>query len=134
MSTEQSVKQYRSANKRSLLTAMKNGALNRCPSCGKGKLFRKYLKPHDNCAHCNEELHHHQADDAPPYFTIFILGHILVPLVIAFESAYSPPLWVHVAIWFPVTIILALILLQITKGATIGLQWAFQMHGFGDKK
>lgn len=134
MNTEQSTHQFTSENKRSVLTAMKHGALNKCPSCGKGKLFRQYLKPHDNCPSCNEELFHHQADDAPPYFTIFILGHILIPLVIYFEAAYTPSLWVHAAIWTPVTIILGLVFLQITKGATIGLQWAFRMHGFDSRK
>ena len=41
------------------------------------------------------------------------------------------PGWVHLAIWVPLTIILALVLLQPFKGAVIGLQWANRMHGFG---
>ena len=62
--------------------AVRRGLSLKCPSCGIGKMYRAYLKVNDTCPHCGEELHHHRADDAPPYFTIFILGHIVVPLVL----------------------------------------------------
>ena len=116
--------------KRSVSIAMWNGAKGKCPACGKGSLFDGYLKVKDTCSECNQELHHHQADDAPPYFTILILGHILVPIIIGIEQAYTPSLWVHAAIWTPTTIILSLVFLRIIKGAIIGLQWASRMHGF----
>ncbi len=75
-------------------------------------------------------LHHHRADDAPPYFTIIIVGHIVVGLVLAVEMAYHPPLWLHAALWLPLTVILALVILMPIKGALVGLQWALRMHGF----
>jgi len=93
-------------------------------------MFRRYLKVVDACPHCGEELHHHRADDAPPYFTIVIVGHIVVGLVLAVEMAYRPPLWVHAALWLPLTLILALTVLPIVKGALVALQWALLMHGF----
>ncbi len=117
-------------DKRSIVKAMWYGSKGQCPSCGDGALFSKYLKVNNNCPNCQEELFHHQADDAPPYFTILILGHIIVPIVIAVESTWQPPLWLHALIWFPTTIALSLVFLQITKGAIIGLQWALKMHGF----
>jgi uncharacterized protein (DUF983 family) len=116
--------------KRSVFQAMLRGALGRCPACGEGRLFGRYLKVADHCAVCNEALHHHRADDAPPYFTILIAGHLLVPLLIAFEAAFRPALWVHAAIWVPVTLVLCLALLPVVKGAIVGLQWALYMHGF----
>jgi uncharacterized protein (DUF983 family) len=75
-------------------------------------------------------LFHHRADDAPPYFTIFIVGHIIVSLVITVELVYWPPLWLHFVIWLPLTILLSLALLPVVKGAIVGLQWALKMHGF----
>lgn len=116
---------------RRILPAMLCGALGRCPACGKGRLFWRYLKVTDECGHCGEALHHQRADDAPPYFTIFIAGHLLVPMVLALESAYRPSLWLHAAIWIPVTIAMCLALLPPIKGAIVGLQWANSMHGFG---
>ena len=75
-------------------------------------------------------VHHHRADDAPAYFTIVIVGHIVVGLVLAVEMAYRPALWVHAALWLPLTVILTLVLLPSVKGALVGLQWALRMHGF----
>ena len=82
---------------RSVLTSLLRGAKLTCPSCGKGAMFRRYLKVADECPSCGEELHHHRADDAPPYFTIVIVGHVVVSLLLAVEMAYRPPLWLHAA-------------------------------------
>jgi uncharacterized protein (DUF983 family) len=115
---------------RSVLTAMLRGAKLTCPSCGRGAMYRRYLKVADECPSCGEELHHHRADDAPPYFTIVIVGHVVVSLLLAVEMAYRPPLWLHAALWLPLTVLLALVLLPPIKGALVGLQWALLMHGF----
>jgi len=93
-------------------------------------MFRRYLKVADECPACGEALHHHRADDAPPYFTIVIVGHIVVGLLLAVEMAYRPPLWLHAVIWLPLTVLLALLILPSIKGALVGLQWALLMHGF----
>jgi uncharacterized protein (DUF983 family) len=109
---------------------MLRGAQLRCPACGVGPMFRRYLKVADHCPNCGEALHHHRADDAPPYFTIVIVGHIVVGLVLSLEMAYRPPLWVHAAIWVPLTFLLCLAMLPVIKGALVALQWALRMHGF----
>jgi len=116
---------------RPLRPALLRGFLKRCPACGEGRMFRAYLKVSDNCPHCGEELHHHRADDAPPYFTIVIVGHIVVSLMLAIELRYLPPIWVHMAIWPALTLISSLWLLPSIKGAVVGGQWAMHMHGFG---
>lgn len=116
---------------RSLPEAMMRGFREKCPACGQGQLYRKYLKVNDACPSCGEELHHQRADDAPPYFTMVIVGHIVVGGILALEQAYAPPSWVQFAIWLPILLILSLWLLPRVKGALIGLQWAFRMHGFG---
>jgi uncharacterized protein (DUF983 family) len=115
---------------RPLVAAMLRGARGRCPKCGEGALFDGYLTVRRECAACGEQLHHHRADDAPPYFTILIVGHVIVSLVLAVEIAYAPPLWLHALLWIPLTIASSLALLRPIKGAVVGLQWAFYMHGF----
>ncbi len=115
---------------RSAWTAIRRGFLCRCPACGKGKLFRRYLKPVDACEACGEDLSHQRADDAPPYFTIFIVGHIVVPLLLYVEIHYKPDVYLQLLFWLPFTLFLSLLLLQPVKGAVIGWQWAFYMHGF----
>ncbi|MBZ9991943.1 DUF983 domain-containing protein [Mesorhizobium sp. BH1-1-5] len=119
---------------RPLWTAMKRGMLGRCPHCGKGKLFHAFVKPVDKCEVCGEGLHHHRADDLPAYLVIVIVGHIVLGSFMAVEATVTLSNWQHALIWVPLTIILALVLLQPVKGAVIGLQWALYMHGFGDEK
>jgi uncharacterized protein (DUF983 family) len=120
----------RSTGERSVLLSLVRGARLTCPACGKGAMFRRYLKVADECPACGEALHHHRADDAPPYFTIVIVGHIVVGLLLAVEMAYRPPLWLHAVIWLPLTVLLALLILPSIKGALVALQWALLMHGF----
>ncbi|WP_407950735.1 DUF983 domain-containing protein [Parvibaculum sp.] len=119
---------------RPAFTSILRGFGGLCPSCGRGRIFHRFLKVADACPNCGEELHHHQADDAPPYFTIMIVGHIVVPLMLWLELDYLPPLWVHAAIWPTLTLLLSLWFLPRIKGAVVGWQWALRMHGFDGVK
>jgi uncharacterized protein (DUF983 family) len=82
------------------------------------------------CSRCREDLSHQRSDDAPPYFTMVIVGHLIVPLMLAVAFVVDWSMWTHFAVWLPLTLTLTLGLLQPVKGATIGLQWALRMHGF----
>lgn len=118
------------SEKRDLGQAIKRGFLGRCPHCGNGRLFRKFLKVVDECPSCREEYRHQRADDAPAYLVILIVGHIVVPLALLVEKLYQPPHWLAFSIWLPLTLLMSLALLQPLKGAVVGLQWAQRMHGF----
>jgi uncharacterized protein (DUF983 family) len=120
-----------SGDSRDVWRSLLRGFRLQCPRCGQGRLFRRFLKVADVCPHCGEELHHHRADDAPAYFTIAIVGHVVVGGALWLERAYAPATWVHSAIWLPLTLALSLWLLPRIKGALVGLQWALRMHGFG---
>jgi len=116
---------------RSVLGSIRRGLNCRCPGCGAGSLYASYLKVRDTCPLCAEELHHQRADDAPPYFTILIVGHLVLAGALILEQAIAPAPWVQFLLWIPLTIGLALALLPRIKGALIGIQWANRMHGFG---
>ena len=111
-------------------TSMIRGARKKCPSCGEGSVFSSFLKVIDNCPTCGEELHHQRSDDAAPYFTIFIIGHIIVPLIVLMETYIVPPVWVYGVTLLPLIVVLTLLILPRVKGAIVGLQWALKMHGF----
>ena len=93
-------------------------------------MFRAFLKVADRCTACEEDLHHQRADDAPAYFVILAVGHIVLSLTLSVELAFTPPYWVHLAMWLPLTLALSLGLLQPFKGAIVAWQWAHYMHGF----
>lgn len=115
---------------RSWKSAMARGLFCRCPACGKGHLFRAFIKVADTCDVCGEDLHHQRADDAPPYFTMMVVGHIVIPALVIVERVWHPEIWLQLAFWVPMTFALTLGLLQPIKGAIVGLQWALRMHGF----
>ena len=114
---------------RRLLDGLRRGVAQRCPNCGRGALFGRYLKVNPVCPSCGLALGEFRADDAPPYFTILIVGHIVVPAMLILEEMRHPPEWVHLALWLPLTLILTLVLLPRVKGAVIGAQWAANIRG-----
>ena len=111
--------------------SIKRGWKQTCPCCGKGPMYKSYLKVNDACPSCGEELHHQRADDAPPYFTMMIVGHIVVGGILVLEQNYALDLWLQLAIWLPAVVLLSLWLLPRVKGALVAYQWACRMHGFG---
>jgi uncharacterized protein (DUF983 family) len=120
----------KSTEQRAVWPAVQNGMKLRCPNCGKGHVFRAYLKVADTCDVCGEELMHHKADDMPPYLGILIVGHLIVGIMLELELHAEVAPWVYMATMIPAALILPLILLPSIKGAVVGLQWARRMHGF----
>jgi len=110
------------------------GLRGRCPACGEGHLFGRFMKVAPACDRCAEPFHHHRADDFPAYLVIFIVGHVIVPLTLYVEIAFMPPYWLHALIWLPLVIGMALALLQPVKGMIVALQWHTGMHGFADSR
>ncbi len=118
---------------RSTSEAMLRGFRGKCPNCGDGALYKSYLKVAEACPVCGEDLHHQRADDAPAYFTILIVAHIIGAGILFTETTWHPADWVHWVIWIPMLIVLCLTLLPRIKGILVGLQWAQRMHGFAAK-
>ncbi|WP_042442813.1 DUF983 domain-containing protein [Azospirillum sp. B510] len=105
------------------------GLIGCCPNCGRGRLLRNFLKPVDRCSVCGEAYGHLRADDAPPWMTILIVGHIVIPALLAVEQTYEPPTWVHLTVWPVLTLVLTLILLPRCKGLVLGLLWSTGAQG-----
>ena len=110
-----------------LSTAIGRGLRGRCPACGEGQIFDGYLKVVGVCRDCAAPLGLARADDAPPYFTILLVGHIIVPLLYLVERSSQPPLWIMSAIFLPLTLFLALGLIRPIKGGTVGLMLNLNM-------
>jgi len=125
-----SVKQNETAP-RDWRAALKTGFRMRCPACGEGHMFYRFLKVSDCCPHCGEELHHHRADDAPPYFTILVVAHVIGALMLLVEEHNDAlDVRIHMVLWPVLTLLLVFWLLPRFKGALIAYQWALRMHGF----
>jgi uncharacterized protein (DUF983 family) len=116
---------------RSVGQAMWRGTLCRCPHCGKGAMFRAYLKVADQCETCGEQLNLHRADDFPPYIAIMIVGHLLVGIMLHMDMVWHVNPLTYLYTMVPLAVILPLAMLPSIKGAIVGMQWANGMYGFG---
>jgi uncharacterized protein (DUF983 family) len=115
---------------RPLVAALLRGLACRCPACGTGRLYRRFLTITPSCADCGEALHHARPDDAPAYFVMLVVGHVVVSLAMSLEFGFSPPIWITLAFSVTTACALTLALLPPAKGLVIALQWSFWMHGF----
>ena len=107
------------------------GLACKCPRCGRGALFDGYLTVAERCTVCGLDLRKADSGDGPAVFIIFILGFLVVPLALLVESNFTPPMWVHLAIW-PVAIVGgALALLRPMKGVMIALQYRHKASDSG---
>ena len=99
------------------------GLACRCPRCGRGRLFAGLLNVAPRCEACGLDLAQHDSGDGPAVFVILILGFIVVGLALWVELAYEPPFWVHAALWAPLILVGALLLLRPFKATLIALQY-----------
>ena len=111
--------------------AVMRGLRQRCPNCGKGQLFTKYLKVADKCPECAEELFHHRADDGPAYLTILLVGHVLAFGIHFMWVQFRPEPMVMATTLTVAAVAMSLYLLPRMKGMVVAIQWARRMHGFG---
>ncbi|MBC9179163.1 DUF983 domain-containing protein [Pseudoroseomonas ludipueritiae] len=118
------------ADQPSFLTMIGRGARNRCPVCGEGHVFRGFLTLAPACEHCGTDFSELRADDAPPYIVIFLVGHILVPLIFVVEKVWLPPMWLHMVVWLPLFALVSTLALRPVKGAVIG--WMLRLGPTGD--
>jgi len=109
--------------KPSILTLLARGARKTCPRCGEGDVLRGYLKQVDSCSACGESLSHIQADDAPPWLTIMVVGHIMISLVMALETNFDIPMAWEISGVVVLSAILTGVLLPVCKGIVIAVMW-----------
>lgn len=112
-----------------LSRAVARGLSCRCPRCGRGNIFTRYLKPAATCSNCDEPYGEIRTDDIAPYFTILVVGHLIVPLVLMVEKLYAPDVWIHWTIWPPLTLALSFLVLPRVKGAVMGWMWWLGIRG-----
>jgi uncharacterized protein (DUF983 family) len=103
--------------------AVLRGLKGRCPACGDGPLFWKYLKVNGRCQACDQDLARYPADDGPAYLTILLTGHLIVAPMLLF-----PIMWQNPAVSLPIIFALlataTLAVLPRVKGGWIGLMYA----------
>ncbi len=104
------------------------GLAGRCPRCGEGKLYRSLLKPVEHCSICGLDMSFAEEGDGPAVLVILLLGGVIAGMVLAFENMFHPPIWLHILIWLPVTLVLSIYALKLMKGIMIAAQFKTKAH------
>ncbi|MCA1297773.1 DUF983 domain-containing protein [Stappia indica] len=99
------------------------GMKGRCPRCGQGRLFKGFLSTAERCSNCGLDFDFADSGDGPAVFIIMAVGFIVVALMLVVEISFRPPIWLHMLLWLPLTVILGLGLLRPLKGVMIAQQY-----------
>jgi uncharacterized protein (DUF983 family) len=110
------------------------GMNGRCPNCGKGRLFSRFLKVEDHCAARGAAFHHERANDLPAWVVILIVGYVVEGSIVEVETFSDTPLWLQEILWPSLVVVLSLALIRPIKGPVIALQWSLRRHGFRKSK
>lgn len=94
-----------------------------CPRCGAKTAFAGMIKFSDRCRACGLDIARYNVGDGPAAFLTLILGTIVVIGAVALELSVSPPVWVHLLIWPPVTLAAVIVSLRVAKGWLLALEY-----------
>lgn len=113
---------------------LKSGWKGLCPRCGKGAMFRKWLKIVDHCEVCGLDYRFAAPDDGPAFFSLCIVVFPLAFFVVWLEFTYGPPYWVHLLTSFPLLVIGSVLPLHPIKGWLVASQYVHKAQEAGTEK
>jgi uncharacterized protein (DUF983 family) len=99
------------------------GLAGHCPRCGQGKLFNGFLSVAPNCQSCGLDFKFADAGDGPAVFVTLLAGFVVLGAALWTELKYEPPMWVHLVVFLPLTLIVCLAMLRPLKGVMVALQY-----------
>lgn len=115
--------------RRSLALGLKRGLKHRCPACGQGRLYARYLKVEPHCEACAHPLGEYRADDGPAYLTILLVGHLVVAPLLLFPFIWRWPAWAVLPLTLVPLAAAVLVALPRIKGMFVGMLWATRAGG-----
>ena len=99
------------------------GVRGLCPSCGKGRLFKSYLKQNDRCGSCDADFSEIRPDDGPAWAVMLVTGAMIIPMAVFLSTHDIMPDWAGMTLLIVLVVGWALLLLPRAKGAFMALLW-----------
>lgn len=116
------------------LTALETGPFGRCPRCGKGHIFRGFLKIRDRCERCGLDYAFADPADGPAVFVQLFACVPGVIFIVMLEILARPPLWVHLLVGVPVVLLTTVLPLRPIKGWLVAAQYVNSAQEAGTAK
>lgn len=92
-------------------------------------MFAGYLSVRESCDNCQMAFEPLRSDDAAPYFTLFIVGHVVISLYLLLWTYLTVPMWAQALIWCGLTLVLSLALLPFVKGGVMAVIFRTKAKG-----
>ena len=93
-------------------------------------MFEGFLGVVPVCRACGQNLSAQDSGDGPVAFIILIVGFVVLGAALVIEVRYAWPIWLHLLVWLPLSLLLCLALLRPLKGLLIALQFRHRRHEF----
>lgn len=97
-----------------------------CPRCGARTLFAGWAAFAPKCRACQLDFQAFNVGDGPAGFLTLLVGALMTVLAISVDLAWEPPIWVHVILWFPLTMLAVLFSLRFAKALMLALEYRNQ--------
>lgn len=97
----------------------------RCPECGDGRLFGKFLEI-EPCGACGLDLREANPGDGLSTLVFLLVGGLGCWGIVWSERAFNPPAWLLILLWLPLIGWLSLVTLQPFKGVMVALLYRTQ--------
>ncbi len=94
-----------------------------CPRCGNRTLFKGLATFAPKCRACGLDFSAFNVGDGPAAFLTLLVGALITGLAITVELTMAPPIWVHVLLWFPLTMLAVLFSLRFAKGLLLAIEY-----------
>ncbi len=99
---------------------------SRCPRCGNAPLFAGWVAFAQRCRACGLDYSQFNVGDGPAAFLILIVGGVIVALALTLQLSVEPPFWVHILLWVPLTTVMVVYCLRLSKAALLILEYRNQ--------
>jgi uncharacterized protein (DUF983 family) len=104
-------------------TIVEVGLKGVCPRCGAKGLFEGPIRFAPRCGTCELDYQAFNVGDGPAAFLTLVIGALVSAAAILLELTLSPPWWLHVLLWVPITIALVVGALRVAKGMLIASEY-----------
>nr|WP_298897854.1 DUF983 domain-containing protein [uncultured Altererythrobacter sp.] len=112
----------------------KSGWKGLCPRCGKGAMFKSWLKITDTCEVCRLDYRFASPDDGPAFFSLCFVAFPLMFLVVWIQVAFEIPVPVLILIAVPLMSIGCVLPLRPIKGWLVASQYVNRSMEAGTEK
>ena len=94
-----------------------------CPCCGAKTLYKGVAGFAPRCRQCGLDSGAFNVGDGPAAFLTLGIGALVTGLAVWLELAAEPPFWLHILLWLPLTALLVIGLLRLSKGLLLALEY-----------